>query len=203
MKICNLPKDSNGKCSHLWGSNCNYKCCMECPETNCNSRCRFSIKKIRKGVNKLEFFETKVIKVKKERTLQVNPRGAGKSTKYWECLSDEVLQRLEFNSRRELERRKTVEPKCKGNFVNGENLDKIKFPCFCSYKQPLTDLNEHLGIIEYIAIYGEKARYVLINIEGQRKNCKLIPIFEDLKSLIQSYEIKILKGKIIIFKEEQ
>ena len=86
--------------------------------------------------------------------------------------------------------------------VNGENLDKIKFPCFCSYKQPLTDLNKHLGIIEHIAIYGEKARYVLLNIEGQRRGCKLVPIFEDLKSLIESYEINILKGKIIIFEEE-
>ncbi len=89
-----------------------------------------------------------------------------------------------------------------GNWVNGENLDKIKFPCFCSYKRPLTDLNEHLGIIEYIAIFGKKARYVLLNIEGQRRGCKLVPIFEDLKSLIESYEIKILKGKIILFEEE-
>ena len=86
--------------------------------------------------------------------------------------------------------------------VNGENLDKIKFPCFCSYKQPMTDFNKHLGIIEYIAIYGEKARYILLNIEGQRKSCKLVPIFEDLKSLIEAYEVHILKGKIIIFEEE-
>jgi hypothetical protein len=48
-RICNLPKDSNGKCSHLWGSDCNYKCCIECSDTNCNSRCGFSHKSIFKN----------------------------------------------------------------------------------------------------------------------------------------------------------
>lgn len=120
------------------------------------------------------YFETKVVKVKKEWTPGHCP-----------CCG----------AKREAE-------KPKGNWVNSENLDKIKFPCLCSYKQPLADLNEHLGIIEYVAICGEKARYILLNIEGQRRGCKLIPIFEDLKSLIESYEIHILKGKIIIFEED-
>ena len=41
-KSCDLPKDSNGVCSHLWGADCNYKCCRLCPDFNCNSRCRIA-----------------------------------------------------------------------------------------------------------------------------------------------------------------
>lgn len=48
---CNLPKDNNGVCSHLWGSDCGYKCCRSCP-ANCNSRCKFSERKkrVKKGL---------------------------------------------------------------------------------------------------------------------------------------------------------
>lgn len=42
QKSCDLPKDSNGVCSHLWGADCNYKCCKLCPNFNCNSRCRIA-----------------------------------------------------------------------------------------------------------------------------------------------------------------
>jgi len=42
QKPCDLPKDSNGVCSHLWGADCNYKCCKLCPNFNCNSRCRIA-----------------------------------------------------------------------------------------------------------------------------------------------------------------
>lgn len=48
MKKCNLPKDSNGVCSHLWGADCNYKCCKLCPNFNCNSRCRVAGEEIKK-----------------------------------------------------------------------------------------------------------------------------------------------------------
>ena len=37
-----------------------------------------------------------------------------------------------------------VKPRPKGNWVNGENLDKIKFPCLCSYKNIGV---EHKGMI--------------------------------------------------------
>ena len=47
-KPCNLPKDSNGVCSHLWGADCNYKCCKLCPNFNCNSRCRGAGEEIKK-----------------------------------------------------------------------------------------------------------------------------------------------------------
>ena len=52
------------------------------------------------------YFETKVVKVEKKRKLDMNPRRAGKSTKYWSNFSDEVLERLAINTKRETERRK-------------------------------------------------------------------------------------------------
>lgn len=45
---CDKPKNSDGVCSHLWGSDCNYKCCLECPVIDCNTRCKFA-HKIKKG----------------------------------------------------------------------------------------------------------------------------------------------------------
>jgi hypothetical protein len=53
-RICNLSKDFSEKCSHLWGSECNYKCCRKCPEINCNSRCGWSRPAIIKIINRRE-----------------------------------------------------------------------------------------------------------------------------------------------------
>ena len=30
--MCNLPKNNDGACSHLWGMDCGYKCCLLCPK---------------------------------------------------------------------------------------------------------------------------------------------------------------------------
>jgi len=92
-----------------------------------------------------------------------------------------------------------IEPKQpKGNWVNGENLDKIKFPVPCSYRS-------HTG----------KKRYALLNKDKNngKDEYQLSRIFQDtcsnfflasdsLKKLIRKWDIHILKGKIIIFEEE-
>ena len=39
---CDKPKNENGVCSYLWGSGCDYKCCRECREYDCNTRCRLA-----------------------------------------------------------------------------------------------------------------------------------------------------------------
>jgi len=46
-KPCDLPKDSNGVFSHLWGADCNYKCCKLCPNFNCNSRCMIAEEEVK------------------------------------------------------------------------------------------------------------------------------------------------------------
>ena len=147
----------------------------------------------------MKYFETKVVKIKPKRTLQINPRGAGKSTKYWGYLSDEKLERLQIDIRRESERRKTIESK-KGNWVNGENLDKIKFPCFCRFR---IGKRKRLGQINNDFFKGYE-QYTLSTIDRQVGNnettawCR----YDNLKQLIKNNEVKILKGKITIFNDD-
>ena len=92
----------------------------------------------------------------------------------------------------------------KGNWVNEENLDKIKFPCFCSFKsekylgeETKGKMESHNGIIH---INGGDF-YELFCIDKQDK-WDFIDSCTILKNLISSYDIHILKGKIIIYEEE-
>ena len=87
----------------------------------------------------------------------------------------------------------------KGNWVNGENLDKIKFPCLCSY----SDMRgEHYGMIitNYIE---EEDFYDLIDINKQDSHIKCAFSYKSLKELIEEHDIHILNGKVIIFEEEE
>ncbi|MEN6619999.1 MAG: phage/plasmid primase, P4 family [Smithella sp.] len=38
-KVCNLPKNEQGACSHVWGMCDEKKCCNNCTEVSCGSRC--------------------------------------------------------------------------------------------------------------------------------------------------------------------
>ena len=91
---------------------------------------------------------------------------------------------------------KIIEPK-KDNWVNGENLDKIKFPCFCSYSD-----NRH-GLITKTYIGEDKETiYTLHGIENQYFSLSSIKSYDSLEKLIKAFGIHILKGKIIIYEEE-
>ena len=81
----------------------------------------------------------------------------------------------------------------KGNWVNGENLDKIKFPVPCSY----THGTKKMGMLLKL---GDS--FYIINIDGQGNYTKYFLSY-DLKHLIEDFDIHILKGKIIIFEEEK
>ena len=145
------------------------------------------------------YFQTKVVKIgkpKPKREMHINSRGAGKSSKYWGSFSNKVLERLQINAKRELKRRKTIEPKLKGNWVNNENLDKIKFPCFCSWNIPL-DKDRYHGIL----VQGEGNIYNLYSLRGQHSYSRLVGTNKNLKELIKRWNIHILKGKIIIYEE--
>ena len=72
------------------------------------------VKKVKKSIDKLPYFETKVVKVKKEKK---------------ECIGEICIR----GKRRPLYEKDHYiyfegKDKSKGNWVNGENLDKIKFP---------------------------------------------------------------------------
>ena len=119
-----------------------------------------------------QYFETKVVKVEREGI----PKGKG----YCPYCKGKITI--------------TVMKKPKGNWVNGENLDKIKFPCFCSYFE---SGKRHMGMIcRYVDWYR------LYNIEEQSKD-NFVDDCTSLENLIShNYDIHILKGKLIIWEEE-
>lgn len=157
----------------------------------------------KKEVKKLRpYLEIKVVKAKKEKERQLG--GIRIGDKYYEVSTKGkgIPYFKEFN---------------KGNWVNGENLDKIKFPCFCRF-----DANK--------GIYGESGKTYKVNgigivnknyYEGQRHyelswadrqfkeehgilaNLSVLCGTPSLKTLIEIYDIHILKGKIIIYEEEK
>ena len=134
----------------------------------------FKSKKEVKKVDKIPYFELKVVKVKKQLK--------DSATIFNQCPICKEIHKCNFKK------------ESKGNYVNGENLDKIKFPCFCSYN------GKYRGMI-----FVEKDNsYGLINIDKQREKWNI----EDngwcnLANMINSYDIHILKGKIILFEERE
>jgi len=149
-----------------------------------------------KGGEKLKpYFETKVVKVKKPEaknkyitTAKIDGKLYG--FLYFNYSMDDRRLVME-------EIKKKPKKKCEGNWVNGENVDKIKFPCFCSYK--LND-TKWMGEINKSWRNGFGFTYYLSNINQQRA-CSMVNENASLKELIKNYDIHILKGKIIIFEE--
>ena len=97
-------------------------------------------------------------------------------------------------------------PKKNGNWVNGENLDKIKFPAFCSF---IEDGARKYGEIN-VTYNGHimKDEYLLSDITEQSYKEKAGHTFSvryssfSLKDLIKCQDIHILKAKIILFEEK-
>ena len=131
------------------------------------------IKKEVKKVNKIPYFEMKVVKVKKQ------PKDS--ATIYNQCPICKEIHKCNF---------KKQQPK--GNWVNGENLDKIKFPVPCSY----THGTKKKGMLLKLG-----NSFYVIDIDRQGDYTKYFLSY-DLKHLIKDLDIHILKGKIIIFDDD-
>lgn len=141
------------------------------------------IKKIVKELNekeakKMKYFETKVVKVKKKYKDVGNEYRLGDTFKCSKC--GELFIPI---------------PKQKGNWVNGENLDKIKFPCFCSYRD-----NDYQHRCYGIMIKNQ-GDYKIVPLQKQYRILSY-PFSEDLAYFIKNWNIHILKGKIILYEEE-
>jgi len=97
---------------------------------------------------------------------------------------------------------KSIDPReLEGNWVNGENLDKIKFPCFCSYKDLEGKL--HYGELDFIYCLGNVFYRLRKLIQSEAGiTIRYEHTDSDLPTLIKAYDIHILKGKIILFEEE-
>ena len=144
----------------------------------------------REKFKKLPYLDVKVVPVeqKEKQEYLTTAKIGGKLYGFLYYQGELVMEQI---------KKKVKKPK-KGNWINGENLDKIKFPCFCSY----------------VSHTGEK-RYAQLNKvnNGSKEKYKLSRIFQDngeniflscdiLKKFIRKWDIHILKGKIILFEEE-
>ena len=146
-------------------------------------------KTITKGGKKVRpYLETKVVKVKKEK----------KNNNL--CSPFCSWNGFCIHQKKRIGKKKCIVSGNKGNWVNGENLDKIKFPCFCSYEIS----NVVYGYGEVIISFKKNDQvYELINIDGQTlQGTNKVAYFNSLRELIVEFNIHILKGKIILFEEE-
>jgi len=104
-----------------------------------------------------------------------------------------------IHQKKRIGKKKCIVSEKNGNYVNGENIDKIKFPCFCSFSHPrLKDLR--YGIITNT---GYHCGYALIDVGSQSLGVHQVNTQNYLEKLIKEWDIHILKGKIIIFEEEK
>ena len=177
-------------CGYMFDINLNDKGLIFCPKCGAYGKNMFDkkeVKKVKKSVDykKLPYFETKVVKVRKEKTKDL--------TMYCSCQQNCEYQKIRpyvlF----------TEQPK--GNWVNGENLDKIKFPCFCSYT-PAKNAKSY-GQLNKGFFRGDY--YYFITDESHQyddANCEQFYHSSNIERLFKDYNIHILKGKIILFEEE-
>jgi hypothetical protein len=90
--------------------------------------------------------------------------------------------------------------KQKGNRVLNENLDKIKFPFGCTYWGIDKDYNNTGKIESGMVFANNEGWYILYNIDKQSR-FNYVDSCKDLKNLIESYHINILKMKILLFQK--
>lgn len=130
-----------------------------------------------KDYRNLPYFETKVVKVK------CKPVVSSKewTPDYCPCCGQRTI----------------VEKK--GNWVNGENLDKIKWPSVCSYRDGLVIKHGQLNK----GFFRGKYYYFITDESMQYKDANCEQFYVNLKKLIDDYDIHIRKGKIIIFEEDK
>jgi len=137
-----------------------------------------------KGGEKVRpYLEVKVVKVKKEKK-EIVGEICIKGMYY--PIYENKHNRIYFESKKKI-----------GNWVNGENLDKIKFPCFCSYSDG-EGSERKKGLFSMNSGY-----YYIADIENQKREQEDVSQkCDNLKDFVRFNNIHILKGKIIIWEEE-
>ena len=142
-------------------------------------------KECHKGGEKVRpYLEVKVVKVEKEKKENTNC-----NAEFICPICNKVLHHKD-----EVEK--------KGNWVNGECIDKIKFPCFCSFKYIYAPFRQY-GELDKVRSNG--LEYYRLRELKQVDGSLVIGHEEyrlELEELIRTYNIHILKGKIILFEEE-
>jgi len=134
---------------------------------------------------KLPYLDVKVVKVgKEEPKYLVKGKVGGRLVGMFAKKNGEICTEV-------------IKPK-KGWWVNGENLGKIKFPCFCSYRYFISGKkgDKSNGMLMKLG-----NNYYIANI-GSQGDWTPYFVSYDLKFLIENFNIHILKGKIILWEEE-
>ena len=134
---------------------------------------------------KLPYLDVKVVKVGKEEPKYfVKGKVGGRLVGMFAKKNGEICTEV-------------IKPK-KGWWVNGENLGKIKFPCFCSYRYFISGKkgDKSNGMLMKLG-----NNYYIANI-GSQGDWTPHFVSYDLKFLIENFNIHILKGKIILWEEE-
>ena len=150
---------------------------------------------------KLPYLDTKVVKVEKEIDWKSKPLIMAKKMGFGKWIECPECGKLNWRSYK-----KHSKPKVSINIVNGENLDKIRFPFFCRFGRKTDKLK--LGMVAKTLMYDPCTTvYTLIGIEKQNiynesLTVNSIESLQNLEELIKKHDIHILKGKIIIFEEE-
>ena len=159
---------------------------------------------------KLPYLSVKVVKVEKP-----IPTCEVELNDYKNCLVDlgridlsqydrlfvQIIEKHKEKCKKKIKELKK-QPK-KGNWVNGENLDEIKFPVPCKYKYFGKTRYAILSKgVEFKSTIPTKYPYSLIDIDGQDYISEAFEEY-DLKEMIEKHDIHILKGKIILFEEEK
>ena len=145
---------------------------------------------------RLPYFQTQVVKVEKRKKCEHKFAPDMHTYLYNGTIKCPICGRgltQEWLRNRTMEDIKKTKKQPKGNWVNGENLDKIKFPVPCSYVE---EGKKHIGMLN---CYVDQ--YRLYNIEKQSKD-NFVDDCTSLKNLINSYDIHILKGKVILFEDD-
>ena len=137
------------------------------------------------------YLEVKVVKVKKEKEI-------------YSSLTEIKIDGRKFRLYKD--KKGNLYPhELKGNWANGENLDKIKFPCFCRFtygeKRCYGEVNKAYDCGRDVDIYEISDISRQINGESGQM-FSVIYTSDSLIELIEVHEVHILKGKIILFEEE-
>jgi len=150
-----------------------------------------------KKVNKIPYFELKVVKVKKA---EKNYNLCSPSCS-WNgfCV---------HQHKQEKEKKKCIILEKKDSWVNDENLDKIKFPCFCSFdnqgKKCYGKIDK--GYIREVDKDVYQISDITKQVDGSFTTGQMYSVIytaDTLKDLIHYHNVHILKGKIIIWEEEK
>lgn len=95
---------------------------------------------------------------------------------------------------------KTIVEEVKGKPRGEENLEKIKFPCYCTHNAKTDGYSGYGMIITSLGITVNE-EYTLVDIGKQRNKLTTVASNDSLERLIEIWDIEILKGELKLYKE--